>query len=337
VALVVLAYALAPLAPLFRGILDGRFLWTWVNNELRRERVIDARRIKQEIEDARALGRALEWFARNQREWFDRVATTGNQIAPEQAEPERIDLARGEIVKLQAKIDGARLPTTEAESAFNALLGALETNRSSQTLTDLRGQFATLIATAADQAPYRWEVLVDRYGERFVLENPQATRMGDARLLSEAYSLGAYGANFRYLWPRLQLAFPDQGVFRDQLVAAQAQLDFAILSLILTLTLPVVWLPWFACMARTPWLFLAIGLGAPILATFFYRLAVESQLVLGDVAKTAIDRYRLDLLKILHQPLPLTLSAERVLWGRLYRGTRDGDPAVELSYRHPAS
>ena len=52
VSLVVLAYALAPLIPLFRDFLDGRSLWTSLNNELRRERVIEARRIVGEFANA---------------------------------------------------------------------------------------------------------------------------------------------------------------------------------------------------------------------------------------------------------------------------------------------
>ena len=58
------AYALVPLIPLFRGILDGKLLWTWLNNELRRERVIEARRMANEIESTRQLAAEFDWFTR---------------------------------------------------------------------------------------------------------------------------------------------------------------------------------------------------------------------------------------------------------------------------------
>jgi hypothetical protein len=103
----------------------------------------------------------------------------------------------------------------------------------------------------------------------------------------------------------------------------------------LTLTLPLVWLPWLVSIAGSPWLFLIIGIAAPFVVSFFYRLAVEAQFGFGEALKVAIDRYRLDLLKILHQPAPPTLAVERTLWYRLEQATRDG-AAIDLSYRHPA-
>ena len=69
---------------------------------------------------------------------------------------------------------------------------------------------------------------------------------------------------------------------------------------------------------------------------FFYRLAVEAQFGLGETVKAAIDRYRLDIFKVLHQPLPATLSAERALWEQLNQATRPRN-TVDLNYSHPAA
>jgi len=100
------------------------------------------------------------------------------------------------------------------------------------------------------------------------------------------------------------------------------------------LTIPAVWLPLLAFTARSPWLFVAIGIAIPFLALFFYELAVQSQIALGEVVKAAIDKHRFDLLSdVLRQPLPTTLSAERDLWRRL-RQAEEGARIGELTYRH---
>ena len=62
VSLVVLAYAIAPLIPLFRGVFDGRLLWEWLANQLRRQRVIEARRIRDKIAAANDLFNEYDWF-----------------------------------------------------------------------------------------------------------------------------------------------------------------------------------------------------------------------------------------------------------------------------------
>jgi len=141
---------------------------------------------------------------------------------------------------------------------------------------------------------------------------------------------------FDYIWPRLQLVLPDKSPLGDQLIAAKAQIDFAIVSLVLILTVPAVWLLWLAFTARAPWLFLAVGSITPLLVSFFYRAAVEAQFGFGEVVKSAIDRYRFDLLKTLRQPAPATLSAEQHLWQQLRNLERPGNSS-DFSYTHPTS
>jgi hypothetical protein len=346
VSLVVLAYALAPLIPLFRDILDGRLLWTWLNDELRRERVIEARRIIGEFAEAGQLAGEFDWFSRNQRDWFDQASRRGddpgrrewrNIVLGTPFDETAIRTAEQAVAALRWQVEAARLPsTTLGQDAFTKLAQALERNPGNTRLVNCRSELEKLFADATSEIQHRWVALVKRYKERFELENPAATRIGDARQLTERYSLNAYQVDFDYIWPRLQLVLPDQNPFRDQLVASKAQLDFAILSLVLILTLPLVWLPWLAWTAGSPWLFLVVGVATPFVVSFFYRLSVEAQFGFGDTLKTAIDRYRLDLLKILRQPVPPNLSTERALWQQLDGATRGGAP-IDLSYRHPPS
>jgi hypothetical protein len=47
------------------------------------------------------------------------------------------------------------------------------------------------------EALHRWEALSARFEGRLVLDNPQASRIGDARRLTERYSFNAYQVDFR--------------------------------------------------------------------------------------------------------------------------------------------
>ncbi len=345
--LVVLAYALTPLIPLFRGILDGRLLWTWLNNQLRRERVIEARRMANEIDSVAGLAGVFDWFNREQRNWFDDASRKGDAIGAV-TDVASITAAEQAVAQLRRWVEAAVLPSADlGHDAFTKLIDALEANSSAlpenhpdadrvNRLIRARTELVKLYGQVAAEAQYQWLALSLRYQTRYAIDNSQATRIGDARLLTERYSLNAYRVDFDYIWPRLQLVLPDQSSFRDQLIASNAQLDFAILSLVLILTLPLVWLPWLAWTAGSPWLFLVVGTATPFLVSFFYRLAVEAQFGFGETLKVAIDRYRFDLLKILRQPVPPNLFTERALWQQLDEATRHG-AAIDLSYRHPPS
>jgi|GraSoi2013_115cm_1033766.scaffolds.fasta_scaffold05887_3 hypothetical protein len=340
---VVFAYAFAPLIPLFRSILDGRQVWGRLNNNLRRERVIEARRIQDRIAAASELYGEFDWFNRNQGEWFEKASEEGSALRTA-ADENSIATAERTVADLRKQIDRAKLPPPVlADRAFTAVcdalrrkpMGSIDRARSER-LANAQRMLEKLLGHATSEARYQFESLSARFEARLALDNPQATRIGDARLLTERYSFNAYKVDFEYIWPRLQLVLPDKSPFVDQLIAAKAQIDFAILALILILTLPAFWLPWLAFTARSPWLFLAVGTITPFVASFFYRLAVEAQFGFGEIVKSAIDRYRLDLLTTLRQPVPTTLSAERTLWQQLQQMARPGNLA-DYSYRHPAS
>ena len=78
-------------------------------------------------------------------------------------------------------------------------------------------------------------------------------------------------------------------------------------------------------------LFLLVGCAAPVLIGFFNNLTFESQLAFGEVAKTAIDSKRLEVLKLLRLPVPVSRSSERELWNRL-RETDENAALADLVY-----
>jgi hypothetical protein len=90
-------------------------------------------------------------------------------------------------------------------------------------------------------------------------------------------------------------------------------------------------MPWL----RFSWLFfLVVGFLAPLLARFFYQLAVENYLVFADVVKSSVDLFRFQLLKSLHVPLPSCVRQERALWASLQDLQTYGKEGLEISYQH---
>ena len=96
------------------------------------------------------------------------------------------------------------------------------------------------------------------------------------------------------------------------------------LGLVLAASIPAVWLPTLLAHEGPAWLFLVIGAATPLVLSFFYNLAFEGQLALGDVVKTAIDKSRFLVLKMLRLPEPATRSEERALWRQIANAEDDG-------------
>lgn len=338
-ALVVLAYAMTPLLPLIRGVLDGSLLPGWIHDALRREHIMQARKTRDKSGEAVLLFGAYQLKNQVSTESFQAARVTG-EIVGGAPKTDLITAATSSIEKFRKLVYNGKVPSLElVTKACDALEKALKENSAEHdvTLDQAHRLLIKLLKDAEVDARHNADTLTARYRTFLALDNPQATRMGDARLLTERYSYDAYRAEFDYLWPRLQLVLPEQGALFDRIIAARAQIDFAMLSLVLFLTVPAIWIPLLVWRDPTPWLFLAIGTVAPLVAVFFYQLAFESQMAFGDIMKAVIDRYRFDVLKtVLRQPLPATLASERDLWTSLGDLAENGI-RIDVSYRHPQS
>lgn len=349
--LVVLGYVLTPIVPILRGMLDGSLLPEWLHDALRREHAADARIIRDKINIANRLCNTYKRSRENVQPFW--VARTVGVALGAITNTPAITAAQAAVTGLRTQVDRQQLPPADQfEQAAGALVAALRTNSAdirdgtpnaawSQRLSATQNALFAILNECDTEAKHREEILRARYS-RVAYDDPQATRMADVRLLIESYSSKAYNADFGYIWPRLQLALPEQGApgavgsFNDRLMAARAQVDFAVLSLALALTIPLVWLPLLAWRGNSVLLFLGIGVAGPLVAGFFYHIAVESQIAFGEVVKAAIDKYRFSLLTDLRQPLPATLSAEREIWGKL-RVAEQAAEMTDLVYRHPKS
>jgi hypothetical protein len=350
--LVVVAYALAPMIPTCQAILDGRLLPAWLHDGIRRRRLPELRRIRERLNaavktyaDYELLGGTAirqAWAARSL--GMTRQPPIGGRTEIVAAETaltafRRAMESRGRLPAI-ADAEAAVQAVVSALSLSNAGLPANHPNAEELSWSRRAANAMALLLQLLEQAPaearHRFQFLSEHTRGLAVreFEDPQATRIGDARVVAERYSEDVYQAEFEYLWPRLQLVVPANDPVAERIGAARAQVEFAVLSLLLMLSVPVVWLPLLALTTRTPWLLLGIGAAAPMFAGFFYQLVFVSQVALGEVVKVAIDRYRLDVIKMLHQPRPATLSGERELWRQLGAAGRRGIVS-DLIYQYP--
>jgi hypothetical protein len=344
--LLVLAYAMAPLMPLMRDILDGKLLPEKLHRWMREERLVEMKKAREEIDQAvlvhaglQSLNEGLEklWTAReegvsrNRAEKAQLVAAAEAACSSFAQALETRDWETHPIAGMQA-LEAVREALKENSAGYQ---GNHAGQRAlSKRVHAVQERLIKLISEASVEATHRADVLSARHATALPLDVPQATRFGDARRIVERYSESVYAVRFAFLWPRLQLVMQDKE-FNDRLVAAKAQIDFAILSIFLVVTLAL-WLPVLAWTGRSLTLFLGLGAVLPLLFRFFYELAVQSQLAFGDVMRAAVDRYRLDLLKLLRLPVPASRDAERQLWKRLQDADELGI-ATDINYRHPAT
>jgi hypothetical protein len=349
---IVLAFLLQPLLPLLRGWLDGSQLHAALCAWLQDARIAAVRRRRAEWTAARDVAGA---FADAERDG-DRAAAAAHAAGtalPRAADEAATAAAETAIAAARKPLDRGQLPDAAALQAAVAATGAaLRANNpdpvalqaldptapaAALALSARTGKageaLVLLLSDAREVAEERFKAATDRLRGVPLDAAVQPTRMGEARRAAERYAEDAYGADFAFLGPRLLIHLPKDSVIAEQLVAAQAALNAAVLSVFLAVTL----LPWLGVLAvhGESWVGLAlVALGAPALAWGCLRLAIEAQFGLGEALKLAIDRHRLDVLKELHQPIPASRHAERELWGRIARAQAD-PRVVDLPYAPP--
>jgi hypothetical protein len=342
VALLVLAgYLLQAFLPLLRGMLEGTLLPEWLHDALRAGRIPAAREKRLRI---KAAMDALFLWQDRYRELdapdgaFRTAYAAAVQLPPGATDEDSVRRAEERLDRLRRALNESRLPDIEEVHAAETLLLAafLRNNPEQGALSDrlyaANTLFVDLVTEAVNQAVYEVDIARARIRNEKALDVPRATLLGDARQLAELYTVGMYNVRFNDLWPRLLIAV--QAEVKDDpgmaaVSAAQARVNFAVLSMLLTVSVPVVWLPLAALHAGRGWLILVIGGGAPLLLTLFYHVAVEGQMALSDLVKTMVDRHRLLVLKMFRQPTPVSLAEERLIWGRLHQAAEEARTAYE--------
>jgi hypothetical protein len=346
--LVMISYSLSPMVPVFGLLVEGWAMPSCIQQWLRRERMRATKPIREAVDDAELLLKSYRIIHKCLPDSLEKARAIGKR-RQSITDKQQFDRAKKSVEALRKQWADGQIPSEDhAKAAVRELVKALEANDTEHRdqnalileLEKLQDNILDLVFEWKREADHRVHALYTRYC-RINYRDPEATRMADARVMTETYSLNVYNVDFSYIWPRLQLVLPEQGSegqvgsFNDRLIAARSRVDFAVLSLALALTIPLVWIPLIAWHGNSVPLFIGIGIGSPLLAVFFYQLAVESQFEFGELVKAAIDKYRFAVLTDLHQALPPTLTAERELW-RSLRVAEQVSALAELFYRHNA-
>ncbi len=162
------------------------------------------------------------------------------------------------------------------------------------------------------------------------------TRLGNTLKAAEAYGDATYRFDIPFWWPRLWSLLPEgeQTQVQDALTSLVSLLNLAALLAYVGVDNGVYLLLYAQRLQKiwaAPALFLAL-----FLAWLCYEGAVVQGRSYGLRLRTAVDLYRFDLLKALHQSLPATPQEERQLWPQLKQWLYDGDvgPILTHTYAH---
>lgn len=160
------------------------------------------------------------------------------------------------------------------------------------------------------------------------------TGMGNVLRAAEDYSKTVYGMDSVFWWPRLWFLLPDlvREEVNGSLIPIVALLNFTSL-IVIEAILGSAYLK-YEGFSWQAWLVLLAGL--VLLSFFSYLAAVKQAMVYGNKIRAAIDLYRFDLLKAMHQRLPETLDEEVELWNKLTRWayTYDRGAVANMEYKH---
>jgi len=192
-------------------------------------------------------------------------------------------------------------------------------------------------AEAAKNDSSRYAALQDHlhYEYPSQAERLLPTRLGNVLRAAEYYPVTAYGMDTVFWWPRLIPLLPEavQKSIEDALTPLLALLNLATLIGLVSVG-GAIYL-WRNQMGgwQGPVAVLIVGL---LLARLSYLGAVAQARGYGQQIRAAVDLYRFDLLKALHQVLPASPQEERALWGRLaaWLYNQDRGAIQGLTYQH---
>lgn len=338
----VIAYLLFSANVYLRQVLEGRrllpdaILKTVAAGERDRHE-----RLLREHEHARDQFYAVAEAKPQWREELSAASDKGHARPQDGAEYGENSPAPQKLAQLRAKYGRAEpILKTEVDEAVDALSRVLELiDRTAEREAARRLQSDhDYILELLDYAERSWDArriaALNRLDMEFGQGEPRATRMGNVAASLEGYAQTRYRMNLDTFWNRMQPVLLTNEKFYGMLLDAKMQLDFLVVCCWLCIFTAVGW------MMAMPWVpfswpfFLTVSLLAPLLARFFYRLAVENYLVFADVVKSAVDLFRFQLLKSLRVPTPTGIRQERELWASLQDLSTFGKEGLEMSYQH---
>ncbi|QRM54782.1 hypothetical protein [Sinorhizobium sp. BG8] len=172
------------------------------------------------------------------------------------------------------------------------------------------------------------------YERSFAAAEVAPTRFGNDIAALRSYCETRYGFYFDFFWPRLQLVLKDE-VILARLDSARIQLDFSILSLVLSGLFTVIWLVVLGFWGTSLEALLTIAIVGPLLIGLWLWIVHESFSAYAEVVKGAIDTRRFELLSALRRPLPKTVEEEPEVWRSTERLLALGERDEGIVYEHP--
>jgi len=355
----VFAYAISPVVQFISRWLEGSGLPRWIEDPLLR---LQAReRDDLQARAATLAGRRVRFpTTKDVEERLKRCRAAGRKLEAIGA-PDLIvraeDLIKG-IRELRSRNQSADPDTFNA--TVTALAEALRGNCAEPSFVKCRddapaGQYRLDVERSRKlDALHRemWETLTpyvidiaerteasqwEERSRRFAETALAPTRIGNDVAELRSYCETRYELQFDFFWPRLQLAIQKNEKLSTALANAKMQVDFSVLSLALTVATVMIWLCVLLAVGQSLWTLLAIVAVMPPLAWSLMGLVHASYSAFSELARSAIDISRLDLLQQLHMPLPPTADAEKQLWKALARWLMLNEPGVDLDFSHPKS
>jgi hypothetical protein len=157
------------------------------------------------------------------------------------------------------------------------------------------------------------------------------TAMGNIALSVRSYALSRYQLNVETFWTRLQKSMQGEA-FYTVLQESKLQLDFLVSMFWLTVTSTAGWLIALALIGHSVGLYLAIAIAGPLALWALYRLSLQNYRAFADLMRSAVDMYRLRLLKELQLREPTSSRDEAALWQAL-QDRMDYGKDFNLGYR----
>jgi hypothetical protein len=199
------------------------------------------------------------------------------------------------------------------------------------------------LQTVDDLAPYAPDIGEQlKFREKMRLSREFAqiqlapTKLGNSAAALRDYCESRYGIAFEAFWPRflLIIAAKNDNV-SDAIVAAKIQLDFSILCLTLTVASLASWIGvlWFS--GRSLWTAAVIFIVGPALAWVWLSIVQSSYAAFAEVARSAVDLNRFDLLDSLHLPLPQGSEDEAGIWQKFAELALLNEKTTPVTYRNP--
>ena len=226
------------------------------------------------------------------------------------------------------------------EVAVDKLVEALKRNScelqappDSRKLGGLLDEAIRLLREREAAAQQHLDAAIAERERRFPRAKILPTRLANVRAAAESYSSDAYAIEFEYLWPRLVVAVQKDDKIAGALDIAKANVDFALLMVMLSFVFTVAWLSILAFFGSSPILVIFLGFLGPSLVALFCLVVEESERRLGELVRAVADLYRFDLLRALHVALPTSFSSERKLWERIQQ-TNTSLGVTDVDYRH---